>query len=95
MGASGSVLDASTKKKPPPGSLAERSQRQRGAGRWHVAIESELLLPPEAVGAMQAMGSSGTGHVRFELRNVAANYLFERSHKFPGIQPNSGETIRV
>jgi hypothetical protein len=22
------------------------------------------------------------GHVRFELRNVAANYLFERSHKF-------------
>jgi hypothetical protein len=25
-----------------------------------------------------------------ELRNVAANYLFERSHKFPGIQPNSG-----
>ncbi len=30
------------------------------------------------------------GHVRFELRNVAANYPFERSHKFPGIQPNSG-----
>jgi hypothetical protein len=30
------------------------------------------------------------GHVRFELRNVAKNYLFERSHKFPGIQPNSG-----
>jgi len=31
------------------------------------------------------------GHVRFELRNVAANYLFEKSHKFPGIQPNSGD----
>jgi hypothetical protein len=31
-----------------------------------------------------------------DLRNVAANYLFERSHKFPGIQPNSAaETIRV
>jgi uncharacterized protein len=30
------------------------------------------------------------GHVRFEFRNVAKNYLFERSHKFPGIQPNSG-----
>jgi hypothetical protein len=30
------------------------------------------------------------GHVRFELRNVAANYPFERSHKFPEIQPNSG-----
>jgi hypothetical protein len=25
-----------------------------------------------------------------ELRNVVANYLFERSHRFTGIQPNSG-----
>jgi uncharacterized protein (DUF1330 family) len=24
------------------------------------------------------------GHVRFELRNVAANYPFERSHRFAG-----------
>jgi hypothetical protein len=30
------------------------------------------------------------GHVRFELRNVAANYPFERSHKFPEMKPNSG-----
>src|SRR5438132_1524823 len=30
------------------------------------------------------------GHVRFELRNVAANYPFERSHRFAEIQPNSG-----
>ena len=30
------------------------------------------------------------GHVRFELRNVVANYPFERSHRFPGIKPNSG-----
>jgi hypothetical protein len=29
------------------------------------------------------------GHTRLELRNVAANYPFERSHRFPGIQPNS------
>jgi hypothetical protein len=29
------------------------------------------------------------GHVRFELRNVGANYPFERSHGFPGIKPNS------
>ena len=28
--------------------------------------------------------------LRFELRNVVANYLFERSHRFVGIQPNSG-----
>src|SRR5262249_18195246 len=30
------------------------------------------------------------GHVRFELRNVVANYPFDRSHRFVGIQPNSG-----
>ena len=30
------------------------------------------------------------GHVRFELGNVDANYPFERSHRFAGIQPNSG-----
>jgi hypothetical protein len=30
------------------------------------------------------------GHVRFELRNVAANYPFERSHRFAGIQPKYG-----
>jgi hypothetical protein len=30
------------------------------------------------------------------LRNVAANYLFERSHKFPGISRiRAAETIRV
>ena len=31
-----------------------------------------------------------TVHVRLELRNVVANYPFERSHRFPVIQPNSG-----
>jgi hypothetical protein len=30
------------------------------------------------------------GHVGLELGNVVAKYLFERPHKFPGIQPNSG-----
>jgi hypothetical protein len=30
------------------------------------------------------------GHERLELTNVAANYPFERSHRFAGIQPNSG-----
>ena len=28
-----------------------------------------------------------SGHVRLELRNVVANYPFERSHRFPEIQP--------
>jgi hypothetical protein len=31
------------------------------------------------------------GHVGLELGNVAANYPFERSLRFPGIQPNSGD----
>ena len=30
------------------------------------------------------------GHVGLELRNVDANYPFERSHRFPLIEPNSG-----
>jgi hypothetical protein len=30
------------------------------------------------------------GHVRFELRNVVANYPFESSRGFPGSEPNSG-----
>src|SRR6266480_3212550 len=30
------------------------------------------------------------GHVRFELRNVVANYPFEKSHRFVAIQPNFG-----
>src|SRR6516165_11526056 len=31
------------------------------------------------------------GHVRFELRNVVANYPFEKSRRFAGNQPNSGQ----
>src|SRR5262249_30832015 len=30
------------------------------------------------------------GHVRLEFRNVVTKYPFERSHRFPLIQPNSG-----
>src|SRR6516164_5004539 len=30
------------------------------------------------------------GHVGLELRNVVAKYPFERSRRFPGVQPNSG-----
>jgi hypothetical protein len=30
------------------------------------------------------------GHVRLELRNVGANYAFERSGRFPAIKANSG-----
>jgi len=30
------------------------------------------------------------GHVRFELRNIVANYPFESSRGFPGSEPNCG-----
>jgi hypothetical protein len=30
------------------------------------------------------------GHARLELRDVGAKYPFERSHRFPVIEPNSG-----
>jgi hypothetical protein len=30
------------------------------------------------------------GHLGLELRNVVANYRFEKPHRFPEIQPNSG-----
>jgi hypothetical protein len=30
------------------------------------------------------------GHEGFELRNVVANYPFEKSRRFAGIQPNFG-----
>src|SRR5215472_15417518 len=30
------------------------------------------------------------GHVGLELRNVVANYAFEKSRRFAGNQPNSG-----
>jgi hypothetical protein len=70
----------------------------RGSGP---AVPDEVLATTGLGGSARQMSasvfhsSSGrpdcvAGHVRFELRNVAANYLFERSHRFPGIQPNSG-----
>jgi hypothetical protein len=31
------------------------------------------------------------GHVGLELKNVGANYPFERPHRFRGIKPNSGD----
>jgi len=30
------------------------------------------------------------GHVGLKLKNVRANYPFERPHRFRGVKPNSG-----
>jgi hypothetical protein len=48
--------------------------RRRGKGRRQLTLQR-----PDCV----------AGHVRLELRNVGAKYSFERSHRFPGIRPNS------
>src|SRR6266446_6250743 len=42
-------------------------------------------------GNIQLAQDCVVGHVRFELRNVVANYPFERSRGFPGSEPNSGQ----
>jgi len=55
------------------------SARNRGRWRWHCP-SSQSAGRDDCV----------AGHVRLELRNVGANYPFERSHRFPGIKPNSG-----
>jgi hypothetical protein len=47
----------------------------------------------EAAGLPKQNGRMEThclaGHTRLELRNVGANYSFERSHRFVGIQANA------
>src|SRR5262249_60384534 len=60
---------------------------RRGAS---IAEKTVLLAKPmNGINAPQRPDCVA-GHVRFELRNVEANYPFERSHRFAGIQPNSG-----
>src|SRR5215471_3007880 len=45
--------------------------------------------PPTSTRSSRAL-SPPTWVVGFELRNVAAKYASERSHRFPLIEPNSG-----
>jgi hypothetical protein len=42
------------------------------------------------LGKYEPAGPAQMLAVGLELRNVVAKYPFERSHGFPGIQPNSG-----
>src|SRR5438045_9464357 len=46
------------------------------------------IIPQPRHGPQRPDCLAGVGGL--ELRNVDANYLFERSHRFAGIQPNSG-----
>ena len=66
-------------------------------GRWHEAAGLPSGAAPPWLMWWQVPKQNGrmethclAGHVRLELRNVDTNYPFERSHRFAGIQPNSG-----
>ena len=57
--------------------------------------DSELPFPIFFLVVLFEAQSAGrddcvAGHVGLELRNVGKNYPFERSRRFPEIQPNSG-----
>ena len=59
-------------------------------GRWHEA--AGLPSGRAELGRMETHCLAG--HAGLELRNVVANYPFERSHRFAGIQPKPAtETI--
>jgi hypothetical protein len=61
---------------------------------WSVAEMAGIAAIFEHVqGSMAAwrfLACPDRGHVRLELRNVVAKYPYEKSCRFPGIQPNSG-----
>ena len=63
----------------------EAIEIQRGRSRPGL----RLAKPMNGINAPQRPDCVA-GHVGLELTNVGANYPFERSRKFPGIQPNSG-----
>ena len=64
-----------------------RGQPDPPAFRRSAAL-ADVVASPKQNGCMET--HCVAGHVRLELRNVVANYPFERSHRFPVIEPNSG-----
>jgi hypothetical protein len=79
------------------GSLSLRLRPDHGSPwrdpHFSDCIEELLAKPVNGVNAPQRPDCVA-GHVRLELRNVATKYPFERSHRFPGIQPNFGDRDR-
>ena len=66
--------------------IARQTRPQRGRSRPGL----RLAKPMNGINAPQRPDCVA-GHVRFELRNVVANYPFENSRRFAGNQPNSGQ----
>src|SRR5215471_10059030 len=54
---------------------------RKSSGMSHVFLQARNT--PQRRDCLAGVGG-------LELRNVVAKYPFERSHRFPGIQPNSG-----
>ena len=63
-----------------------------GLRRHTPRLRLNLLAGPylSSSGALSARISEALPLITVELRNVVAKYSFERSHRFPGTQPNSG-----
>ena len=95
-----SALSHYRKKPPAGGSKAQMDcdireyarQARPGDSRYH-----RRVIPPSWTGPVCLKAGHKpwrldclAGHIRFELRNVGANYPFERSRRFPGIKSNSG-----
>src|SRR5262249_23860132 len=59
------------------------------ARQGRVAPMLGLAKPMNGINAPQRPDCVA-GHVRLKLRNVVTKYPFERLHRFPVIQPNSG-----
>jgi hypothetical protein len=70
---------------PPP----ETTSKIKGRDRGRESGQSASLIAPLARCAQRPHCLAG--HVGLELRNVVANYPFESSHRFAGIQPKPGD----
>jgi hypothetical protein len=71
--------------------------RPAGVASLEVRVIEHQSAAPDRLGRKASSSQMGwwrpdcvAGHVGLELRNVDTNYPFERSHRFAGIQPNSG-----
>jgi hypothetical protein len=74
---------------PTPADLIRNAEVSVRLGNVADALETPTLCITIA-GLRTCETDCVAGHVGLELRNVDAKYPFERSHRFAGIQPNSG-----
>jgi hypothetical protein len=74
---------------PPPGADARSRSTKRQECR--LGGNSAALSYADLERTCSQRRDCLAGHEGLELRNVAANYPFERAHRFAGTQPNSGD----